>query len=203
MSLNAPTGDDSTTTDELIDRAVPDGLGDVTRLVVPTDDTDSALGRARRVALQIARATDAEVVLYDRSDERWTDTPHPSGPFAVDQVDGERRPHLVRQMREFVDAGVTTTAWLATVPALTAMLDVLQDLEVDVVVVPDRLDAPRMMDRLQVGSTPAEMVERIARLQLPRTPALVSVADDGVARIVTSTAGATTTENTTPQEDPR
>ncbi len=179
---------------------VPVGLGDARRIVVPTDAEDVALARSRRVALGMARAAGAELVLYDRSDERWTDTPHPTGPLTVDEVDGERRPHLVGQMREALDAGVPVTAWLASVPALTAMLDVIQDLDVDVVVVPDELGAPKLMDRIAVGSSPAEMVERIARLQLDRVPTLVSVADDETASIVTADTPPTTADS---QEDSR
>jgi anti-sigma factor RsiW len=153
------------------------------RVVVPTDGADASLARTREVALQLAREHDFDVVLYDRSDERWTDTPHPSGPFTVDQIDDERRPHLVVQLRDFAAAGVTATAWLATVPALTAMLDVLQELDVDGVLVPEHLDKPRIMDRLQVGSDTAAMVDRVAELQLPSPPTVLVVPESGAIRI--------------------
>lgn len=150
------------------------------RLVVPTDAGDPSLARARRAALEIARRFDLEVVLYDRSHERWTDHPHPKGPLTVDQIDGEERPHLVRQLRDFDAGGVTARAFLATVPALTAMIDLLQELEVDAVMVPTDLSKPTVMDRLQVGSSPAEMIERIAALQLDVHPLVFVVDDDGV-----------------------
>jgi hypothetical protein len=169
----------------LVDSAVDDAVGSVGRRVVPTDEADAGLARARHVALELARKWDAEVVLYDRSAERWTDTPHPSGPSPLDKIDPARRPHLDQQMRQFIDAGLRVTAYLATVPALTAILDVLQELDVDAIVLPDALESPTVMDRLQVGSDPVEMVGRIAGLQLDRTaPAVLAVDSDGRVRLV-------------------
>lgn len=155
------------------------------RVVVPTDEADAALAHTRQVALQLAREHDFEVVLYDRSDERWTDTPHPSGPFTADEIDDERRGHLVRQLRDFEAAGVTATAWLATIPALTAMLDVLQELDVDGVLLPEKLDKPKIMDRVQSGSDTAAMVERVADLQMPTPPTVLVVPETGAIRVTT------------------
>lgn len=155
------------------------------RVVVPTDESDAALARTREVALHLARQHGFDVVLYDRSDERWTDTPHPSGPYTAAELDGERRPDLVRQLRDFEAAGVTATAWLATVPALTAMLDVLQELDVDGVLLPEQLDEPKIMDRLQIGSDTASMVDRVAELQLPTPPTVLVVPESGAIRVTT------------------
>lgn len=166
------------------DHAIDSVLADVDVIAVPTDDgRDEALTRARHAALQLARRAGARVILYDRSDERWTDTPHPSGPIGADDVPDDRR-HLVRQLRDFTEAGVDACAYLATVPALTAMLDVVQSSGTDVVVLPDELDAPKMMDRLQVGHTPAEMVERIAELHTDRPIHVVSVPERGPLTLV-------------------
>jgi nucleotide-binding universal stress UspA family protein len=150
------------------------------RLVVPTDDSDPSLARARHAALELSRRFDLDAVLYDRSGERWTEHPHPKGPLRVEEVDGGRRPHLVQQLRDFEVAGVGASAYLATVPALTAMIDVLQELDIDVIVLPAELDEPRLMDRLQVGGSPAEMIRRIADLQLDVDPVIFVVDDDGV-----------------------
>lgn len=159
-------------------------LATLRRVVVPTDATDANLARARHAALRLARSHGFDVVLYDRSDERWTDTPHPSGPLTVDAVDGDKHAHLVRQMRDFEAAGVTVSAWLASVPALTAMLDVIQELHLDGVILPDGLGKPKLMDRITGGSDIAEMVDRFTELQLPRPPTVLVVPESGpISRI--------------------
>jgi len=147
------------------------------RLVVPTDVDDPALDRARDAAGRLAAEYDLEVVLYDRSGERWTDTPHPEGPLEADAI-GDDRPHLQHQLEELRRNGVRATAWLATVPALTAMTDVLDEIDIDGMVLPSHLDHPKMMDRLQVGAGPAEMVERVAALQTAHPAPGVLVVDD-------------------------
>jgi hypothetical protein len=155
-------------------------------LVVPTDDRDPALERACEAAAQLAAVHDLRLVLYDRSGERWTDTPHPKGPVEAAEL-GDDRPHLRRRLDELRAAGVPATAWLATVPALTAMTDVLQEIAVDGMVVPAQLDRPKMMDRLQVGEGPAEMVERVAALQTDRpAPGVLVVDDDRHVRLMTT-----------------
>jgi hypothetical protein len=151
----------------------------LTRVVVPTDPRDERLARVREAALQLATRHGWEVVLYDRSHERWTDTPHPTGPVGADELDPEEWAHLVRQLRDIERAGVTATAWLATVPALTAMIDALQELAVDGVLLPSQLGQPKVMDRLLEGSDPASMVERVADLHLDDPPTFLVLDDDG------------------------
>ena len=53
--------------------------------------------------------------------------------------------------------------------ALTAMLDMFQALDVDAVMLPEHLDEPKLMDRLQIGKTAPMMVQRIAELSWQRT----------------------------------
>lgn len=166
-----------------IDPEAASVMSGIERMIVLTDDGDDAVARTREAALTFARNFGFDVVLYDRSDERWTDTPHASGPFTADEVDAERRPHLPRQLRDFEAAGVRATAWLATVPALTAMLDVLQELRADGVLLPEQLDHPKMMDRLQIGSDPAAMVDRVADLQMPNPPVVFLVPESGPTTI--------------------
>ena len=123
---------------------------------------------------------------YDRSAERWTDTPHPSGLLSL--ADITERDHLVRQMKDIEAAGVTVTAWLATVPALSAIIDLLQAIEVDGVIVPDQFEQPRLADRLQSGDGPADMVERIAGLQLGgKLPEFLVIDETGGITVVANT----------------
>lgn len=44
----------------------------------------------------------------------------------VDELDASERERLVRQMRDIEAAGVHVTVWLATVPSISAMVDVIQ-----------------------------------------------------------------------------
>jgi hypothetical protein len=163
---------------------LPISTGRLRRVAIATDESDEALARVRHITLGLARTHGFEVLLYDRSNERWTDHPHPTGPLGADEIVGTEREHLVRQLREFEDAGVTAAAWLATVPALTAMLDMFQALDVDAVLLPEHLDEPKLMDRLQIGKTAPMMVRRIAELSLQQPPMVLSVPDDGPITVV-------------------
>ena len=180
---------DNELSDGLVDPTLSTAIEGVRRVAIATDDSDEALARVRRVVLGLARTFGFEVVLYDRSHERWTDHPHPKGPVTADQLDGTDRDHLVRQLRDFEAAGVGATAWLATVPALTAMLDVLQSLDVDAVMLPESLDEPKLMDRLQIGSTPPAMVQRIAELNMQRPPLVFQVPESGPIMLVDAEVG--------------
>lgn len=164
--------------------SLPDEIGELRRVALATDESDEALARVRRVALGLARTHGFDVVLYDRSNERWTDHPHPVGPVDAGEIDENDRPHLVQQLREFTDAGVGATAWLATVPAITAMLDLFQTLEVDAVMLPDQLDDPKMADRLETGDSPGETIQRVAGLSLERPPLILSVPEAGPITVV-------------------
>lgn len=172
----APIADPSTPTESA---CLPAAVGRLDRLAIATDESDEALARVRRIALDLARTNGFEVILYDRSHERWTDHPHPTGPVTADEIVDTDREHLVVQLREFEDAGVTATAWLATIPAITAMLDMLQALDVDAIMLPEQLDEPKLMDRLQIGKTAPLMVQRIAELSLQHPPTVLSVPEVG------------------------
>ena len=149
------------------------------KIVVPTDADDHALARARAAALDLARGNSFEVMLYDRSHERWTDTPHPSGPFDIDHVDTDR-PHLVTQMQEYLDAGVKVTAFYASVPSLTEMVDAAQISGVDAVVCPDKLEHPTIADRVQSRhSHVAALLAHVLSMESHDAPVVLVVADDG------------------------
>ena len=176
--------------DGRVDQTLTPALEGVRRVAIATDDSDEALAHVRRVVLGLARTFGFDVVLYDRSRERWTDHPHPKGPVSADELEGTDRDHLVHQLRDFEASGVSATAWLATVPALTAMLDVLQSLDVDAVMLPESLDEPKLMDRLQIGSTPPAMVQRIAELNMQRPPLVFQVPESGPITVVDAEVGA-------------
>jgi len=168
------------TTEFALRAGVREAMPHVQRMIVPTDDGDAALAHARAAALELATRFDTELVLYDRTGERWTDTPHPKGPLRLLDLDAGEHPHLVEQLRECEAAGVDAVAYLATVPALTAMIDALQELEIDCVLLPRDLDHPTLMDRLQPGDHPAQMVQRVSELQVDQSPVMLVVGPDNV-----------------------
>lgn len=171
--------------------ATVEALGSVRTIIVPTDADDDGYDRARRAALQLASSLPPDdrptIVLHDRSDERWTDTPNPEGPFGIDEIETERRPHLAGQMQPFRDAGVEVRAWYASVPALTAVLTPVQELGAEAVLVPSEAESPRMMDRLQAGDDAGEQIGRVLDQQVDRTVFVFVVRDDDVVETLTTT----------------
>lgn len=177
-------------------------LEHVSTLLVPTSDHDSGDGDAyadtRRAALEIGRNHGLCVVLYDRSDERWTDTPNPEGPFGIDEIERDRRPHLEPQMREFADAGVEIRVWYASVPAITRILAAVQALDADAILVPESLDKPTLMDRLQPGDA-GDMVARVLDQNVERPVHVFVLSEDGRVE-VTATVDRTDRAQAAPSE---
>lgn len=152
------------------------------KLAVVTDDDDAELAATRDVAVELAARYDLEVVLYDRSQETWMDHPHPSGPCDRSELDERAAGHLVPQLDQFDAAGVTAVPWVATVPSLTEIVDVIRELGVDVILLPTRIENAKLLDRLK-GKQPADVVKAVAELNLERrVPVLVHDGDSvGIA----------------------
>jgi hypothetical protein len=161
------------------------------RVVVPTDRDDAELDRARRAATLLAGEHDWELVLYDRSHETWMDHPHPSGPVSADELDGDDWEHLRIQLNDIEAAGVTAKAWLATVPSLSAMTDVVHEMGVDAVLLPEELDKPTLADRVLDTGGGAEPLERAARRQSDDGgPLFLELSGDGrISRRSSGTGG--------------
>lgn len=159
-----------------IDPAAADALRGATKLAVATDTDDETLAATRSVAASLAAEYDLSVVLYDRSEETWMDHPHPSGVCDRSDLPDRGRQHIADQMVEFDDAGVDVTAWIATVPSITEIVDVVLQAGVDLILLPDETDHKTLLDRLKADS-PADVVERIVSHNLDApVPVLV---DDG------------------------
>ena len=168
----------SRTTQRQIDPAAADALRGATKLAVATDTDDETLAATRSVAASLAAEYDLAVVLYDRSEETWMDHPHPSGVCDRSDLADRDRQHIADQMVEFDDAGVDVTAWIATVPSITEIVDVVLKAGVDLIMLPDQIDHKKLLDRLKADS-PADVVERIVSHNLDApVPVLV---DDGEA----------------------
>lgn len=162
--------------------AAVDALTAAHKLAVVTDDDDAHLAATRRLGAQLAARHDLDVVLYDRSQETWMDHPHPSGPCDVTELDERAASHLAPQLDEFAALGVHAVPWIATVPTITEIVDVIRELDVDVILLPEQLDRPKLLDRLK-GKQPADIVAEIAALNLEQ-PVPVLVDRDGVVEVV-------------------
>ena len=149
------------------------------KLAVVTDDDDDALAATRTLAARLAAAHGLDVVLYDRSEETWMDHPHPSGPYRRDELDGRQRRHLREQLAEFERAGVDAVAWIATVPSITEIVDVVTDLDVDTILLPEVTEHPKLLDRLKAES-PAKVVEQMVGLDLHSSTAVLVFDGDQV-----------------------
>ncbi|CAN5723020.1 hypothetical protein BH10ACT1_BH10ACT1_29800 [soil metagenome] len=118
-------------------------------IVVPVDDgSDDAFARARDVAISLAGLGDARLVLLDRIDTTYADTPRVNE-LNRDEVRSLDRPYLLDQIDAGTDAGVATTAFQHSLPGDEALTDTVNRLGADLVVVPATLDSPGFLDRLK------------------------------------------------------
>jgi hypothetical protein len=162
--------------------AADDALRAATKLAVVTDDEDAHLAATRRLGAQLAARHDLDVVLYDRSQETWMDHPHPSGPCDVSELDDRAASHLAPQIEEFTALGIDAAPWIATVPTITEIVDVIRELGVDLILLPEQLDKASLIDRLR-GKQPADVVREVAALNLER-PVPVLVDRGGTVEVV-------------------
>lgn len=123
-------------------------------LVITDDSDDPGLAAARAYAAELAARAAVSVILYDRSEETWADTPHPEGPLSLgdDQLQG--RTELVRQMLEIREMGAEPLAWIATLPSISAVLTAIIDTKADVVAVSESMDR-KILERALVGDSVA------------------------------------------------
>ena len=144
-------------------------------LVVATDDgTDPAYAVCRRAGLDLARREGAAVVLYDRSSESylvdpyeygpWTSQNHgPAGDRPLDIPDLLRlgRRYLAEQVTEGRALGLEVGAWLARGTGPAALAAACERLQVDRVILPDKLARPSLRDRV-LGRTLAAFQDRLS-----------------------------------------
>jgi hypothetical protein len=169
MSSSATSPHDQLT----ITTAATRALAGARKLAVVTDAYDDQLAATRDIALALALQHDLDVVLYDRSEETWMDHPHPAGPCDRADLDARDRTHLAAQLDDFESAGVSATTWIATVPAISEIVDVIREIDVDIVLLPDRLDRRKLFDRLLSNRSADAVVEAAARTLEQPVPVLV------------------------------
>lgn len=143
-------------------------------IVVPVDDgSDAAFGLAREAAINLARLGDARLVLLDRADTTYADTPR-INELTRDEVAAIDRPYLLTQLDDAAAAGVEATAFQHSLPGDEALTDTVNELGADLVVVPATLDSPGFLDRLKHDDVEDRAVDAT-----PAGVPVVAVADDG------------------------
>ncbi len=172
---------DQTPTD--LDQLAPDVRPVVERattIVVPVDDGgDEALVRARRAAIAVAGLAGAKLVLLDRSDTTYADTPR-INELDRDAVAALDRPYLLAGIDEADAAGVHATAFQHSLPGDEALTDAVEQVGADLVVVPAGLDSPGLFARLKGGDAEDRAVQAA-----PSGVAVLAVAEDGTLTLAT------------------
>jgi hypothetical protein len=133
-----------------LDPKIADALRDANLILAIVDGgREPAYRRSWSVALSFARRTGATLMLADRSQETWGETPHHSGPFTPDEVRRMGKHHLDAYLDEADAAGVLVIVWFPSLPLPESYYgETLSHNRVDLAVLPDRLERPKLLDRL-------------------------------------------------------
>jgi nucleotide-binding universal stress UspA family protein len=159
---------------EELDASVADAVRSATVVLVPVDDgNDAARTQARLVAQQLAAVVGARLVLLDRTDTTYADTPRVHE-LDRDHAESIGRAYLVSQIDEASAAGVEVIAFEHSLPGTEAITDAAEETSADLIVVPHHLDKPGFLDHFRQGDT-AERAGRAA----PDGVAVLSVDHDG------------------------
>lgn len=148
-------------------------------VLTPTDNGhEPAYDRSLDVAIALARAFGARLLLVDRSAETWADTPHQIGPLNPTEAKADRGRHVRIAIERAEAAGLDVSVWAGTLPLPESYRDAVRRNGVDVAVLPDRFERPRIVERL-VGRRAA----RVAKSLVPRVP-VVEVGRDGAISVL-------------------
>jgi nucleotide-binding universal stress UspA family protein len=151
-----------------------------TTIVVPVDDgADDALARTRRAAIAVAGLAGAKLVLLDRSDTTYADTPR-IFELSREEVAEIDRPYLLSGIDEAAAGGVSATAFQHSLPGDEALTDAVEQVGADLVVVPAGLESPGLFARLKGGDAEERAVDAA-----PTGVPVLAVAEDGTLSLAT------------------
>lgn len=143
-------------------------------LVAVEDKSDPALDGARRTAIALAAMAGAKLVVLDRSDTTYADTPR-IFELTRDEVVGlGDRQYLLDAIDEATSAGLSVTAFQHSLPGIEAITDAAERVGADIFVVPDHLDGPGLVDRLR-----GRHLSERAATAAPDGTAVIEVDDEG------------------------
>jgi hypothetical protein len=145
-----------------------------TILAIIDGGREPAYRRSWPVALELAGRTGATLLLADRSQETWGETPHHSGPFTPEAFRASGRHHLDAYLDEADALGVRVLVWVPSLPLPESYYEeTVSHNRVDLAVLPERLDRPKLTERLVGG-----FAARIAKAMAPTIP-VVQVSGGG------------------------
>lgn len=162
---------------------LPGPVADVVRtaevILVPVDDGgDEAVGRARRTAVSLAALAGARVVLLDRSDTTYADTPRIFELSRDEVVSIGDRQYLLDAIDEATDAGVSASAFQHSLPGDEAISDAAERSGADLLVVPEHLGTSGLLSRLKGGDASDRATQAA-----PAGTAVVAVDADGALAV--------------------
>lgn len=162
-----------------LEPAIAAVVRDASTVLVPVDDgNDPARERSRLVAMSLASLAGARLVLLDRTDTTYADTPRL---YELDRAELESigRDYLVVQIDAATESGVSATAFQHSLPGAEALTDAVNATQADLIVVPEELNKPGVLDHLRKGNVADQ-----AHAAAPNGVAVVSVAEDGSLTLV-------------------
>ncbi len=144
------------------------------------EGADDAIARSWRAAIALAALGKARLVLLDRADTTYADTPRVFELTREEVASAGDRQYLLDAIDEATAANVSTTAFQHSLPGNEALTDAAEQVNADLLVVPHHLDAPGLLNRLK-GTDIAEQAEAAA----PRGTSVVAVDSDGSLSVLT------------------
>ena len=163
-----------------VDPAIEDAARDAAVILTLTDaGREPAYRQSRSVAMTLARRTGATLLLVDRSQETWADTPHHQGPFTPKDLRGMGKVHLDDQLEEAAAEGVDVRVWVSSLPLPEGYYEeTANHIRVGLSVLPERLEHPKIAERLAGTRTAAA-----AKALVPGIP-VVQVWGDGTLQLL-------------------
>lgn len=137
---------------------------------------EPSYSRSLPVALMLARRTGAILLLVDRSEGTWAETPHHRGPFSPEDFRRAGRTHLDAQLGEAAAEGLVVRVRVPSFPLPESYYqETVSHNGVDLAVLPERYQHPTITERLS-GTRTAQ----VAKAMVPTVP-VVQVSRDGGA----------------------
>ena len=122
--------------------------------------------RAQRVALALADLGGTTILLFDRSQETWAETPHHRGPYTNEDAHRLGFEHLYGFLDAAATCGLDVMVWMPSLPLLESYDEAVSEYGVDLSVLPTMIDRPKIIERLVGDCRPAE----VAKTLVPAVP---------------------------------
>lgn len=165
------------------DPAGPVAVDTISPVVVAVTTEDDRYPRSRQIAMELARDTDARLVLYDWDAATVLGDPNPTawsadGPdheqpaeLDVNALEAAGRDAIAGQVAEALRRGLDAAAWLPSEPGADALGDFVADRRASAVVLPEDLNAKGRLERLIEGAMdPVAAIRQRSRARVVVVP---------------------------------